>query len=212
MSDKPHVHILRETSQYVLNAIVPAEELRQVDRYIALFNKNPARFVLPRVHEALLPLIAAFYASPEDFMRFVERVRAQLFHTEGATTRYNQVQAFMRELDIRQSQVERRARRRAVSQKLQQHFPLLTATERKDLCRTAEKWWTERRAFIIKSMRQAHGGVLPLERRNEILVEFWEDVWDGINGEVVHVPHDGHLAEMDRPFWTRMIEEITTNY
>jgi len=212
MSEKPSIHVLREASQYVLNAISPAEELRQVDRYITLYNKNPARFVLPRVHEALLPLIAAFYASPEDFMRFVERVRAQLFHAEGATTRYNQVQAFMRELDIRQSQVERRARRRAVNQKLQQHFPRLTATERKELCRTAEKWWTEHRAFLVKTARQASGGIIPLVRRDELLAEFWEDVWAGINGEVVHVPHDGHLAEMDRPFWARMIEEINSNY
>ena len=174
-----HTHMNDEiiTAVYaVLHHSDPAGELRQVDRYIAHYHRAPGKFILPRKHAHLKPLIAVYVNTPDAFLALVRRIRNEVKELDGECERYEQLQSFQRVLKVRQAQRERRDRNSRMNTWMIEHRPDLTATERQRWIRQIERFWKNRRQAMLDAAREAEGGTLPQAISDALLDAFWEQV------------------------------------
>jgi hypothetical protein len=147
-----------------------------VDRYIAHYHRAPGKFILPRKHAHLKPLIAAYVNKPEAFLALVRRVRNEVQEIEGDSQRYDGLQAFQRVLKVRQAQRERRDRNSRMNTWMIEHRQDLTANDRQRWIRQIERHWMGRRQAMLAAARDAEGGTLPQVISDALLDAFWEQV------------------------------------
>jgi DNA-binding FadR family transcriptional regulator len=162
------------------NAIIhhgdPAGELRQVDRYIMHYNRAPSKFVLPRKHAHLGPLVASYALSPYPFLTLVRYIRDQIKEIQGDSLPYQQVQEFQRRLKGRLAQSERRARASRLNAWMTEHRKDLTARQRLAWIRQIEDHWLGRRIAIESDARRHAGGLLTEEELAQLREAHWEQI------------------------------------
>jgi len=158
----------------------PAGELRQADRYMALYNRAPSKFILPRKHAHLKPLIASYVNAPVQFLHLARYIRDQIREIQGDSLLYRQMQEFQRLLKIRLAQNERRARAGRLNAWMAEHRKDLTARQRQAWIRQIEDHWLGRRRAIEADARRHAGGTLP----EEVLADLREAHWEQIEQQI----------------------------
>lgn len=167
---------LLDATHAILDSPDPAGELTLVDNYFALYLKDPKRFVLPRKHKHLRPLIAHFVRHPLAFMTLVRRMRAYVLERDGETPQYEQLQIFRRRLEVRFAARARRVRATLLKLWMQEHRSDLTAKQRRAWIERIEQHWKEQRLALLAKARRDHRGTLPNDVAGPLLEEFWEQV------------------------------------
>lgn len=172
---------LGEATDFLLRCNTPADWIELADGYMQQYNKNPDRFILPREHVVLLPLIEAYALDFTRWIRFVRSLRDELFEVEGRNgARYRAVHAAFRTLEVRYVQQERRERIRQAVAWLESEYPALTTDQKKLWVKRLEQLWMKQRRAWLTGHRKQRGTRLTLDEQRQVLDEFWADVDDNI--------------------------------
>lgn len=168
---------LTDATTAVLNTQDPAAELRLVDDYIAAWRKRGDRFILPREHAHLAPIVERYADQPSALLKYVRAVRDEVAMSRGmATMEYKHLQELVRTLDVRYVQVARRDRLRAAVEWLSREQPELTTEHKKVWVRRVEQRWAKQRLAWLTAERKKAGGRLSEDLRRAALDAFWDNI------------------------------------
>ena len=148
--------------------------LRMADAYISQRNKMGDKFVLPRDHEILAPIISSFAT---DMGAFGDYIRALRDATEGAANA--EMHELYRVVSVRALQVVRRTRLRKAVKALTQTNALGEVNYEGELRigRLLEQSWGEMRMAAMADERSATTArKLNAEDRRILLDAFWKDI------------------------------------
>lgn len=176
---------LKEFRATVLRLDRPEEVLRLADEYLQDMERKGDRFILPKDHIIVKPVLEYYHGDLKGWVKFVKSVRDRLpvdgrkFH-EGVHDIYRTVL-------IRLTQVERRARLdAAVTMAVKKKLIENTYDEKMRYSRRCTQAWKLRKDNLLtQHAKQTKKGVLSVEEREELLVDFWNNIAAEIdNGEL----------------------------
>lgn len=156
---------LRDSTLALITSSNPATLLKLADKYIETYNAVPDRFVLPREHVVLKPVIESFHDSLGDFVAYLRAIRNYLSGVEK-----DEVHRLYRTILTRHVQQVRRSRvERALKSVEKMLGRKLDSDERKRLGRKLEQHWHARREALRRANKGAAQG-------QGMFDEFWKTI------------------------------------
>jgi hypothetical protein len=160
---------LKDTTYLLLqNPGRTATWLNLADKYIQSYNENPTHFVLPKAYSFLLPLIESYANNLEAFLQYIIGIRDSLDKNSAA---FSEVQALFRRINGRYTQQIRRERSSRAIAKAEKLFGETDYHTRIQWVSDLEHEWAQRRLSFMDDA--SRGKRLSLDRRAELLAEFW---------------------------------------
>ena len=178
---------------FVLNSSTPAETLEMADMYITMYNRNPKNFDLPQQHEAIRGIVFEYADKPLQFVEYVKEVRDEM-----PKEHYQSTHEVFRKIQSRVVQQERRRRlyegvdqiETVVNQKF-------TFGQRQAVMAWLEAYWGKERLAKLDDARRARGvNRLTTEERGEICDEFWAEIDNQLEHNIVPVPPEIVYAKL----------------
>ena len=172
---------VREATQAILDSPDPAGLLRLAEGYMDFWAKQPSKFVLPREHLVLEPVINTFAAKRDTFFKYVMAIRDELAHDKdrtGNAGKYEAMQRLYRTLEVRVAQRIRRERLRSAAEWFIRTDPQVPTAQRNVWLRRLEQKWARQRLQYLAAHRKQAGGALKEDERRAHLDDFWRVVDD----------------------------------
>lgn len=178
---------------FVLDSAHPAEVLELVDMYITMYNRNPKNFVLPQQHAAIKGIVFRFADSPLQFVDFVKGVRDEL-----PKEHYQSTHEVFRKIQSRVVQQERRRRLyegvAQIETSVNQKF---TFGQKQAVMAWLEAYWGKERLAKLDDARRTRGvNRLTSDERGEICDEFWAEIDNQLEHNIVPVPPEIVYAKL----------------
>ena len=156
------------------NSSQAASWLRQADRYMQLYNEDPERFVLPRQHAFLKPLLEAYAHNLEGFVQYLAGVKNSL---PRDSLGFGRVQKLYRTVMGRYVQQVRRQRMDRAIAKAEELFGETDFHARLQWAASLENVWAlRRREFLSEKRARTKENRLSAERQAELLSVFWDQI------------------------------------
>lgn len=168
---------LRESTSWLMRAPDIAHWMRLADSYMQAYNRVPDRFILPKEHAVLQPVIEAYALDQDAFVQYLLALRNS---SEGPA--YDELHDLYRTVSMRVMQTGRRARLRNATVML---VPIIEETIGRQLryedemavSRFIEQSWGAMRLTTLASARNQRADKrLPTEERAAVLTEFWNEI------------------------------------
>lgn len=174
-------HPLEDFRQRLLDDPNIAEKLKLADKYLLGMSKMGDRFILPREHVEVLPVLEYYGNDNEGWCRYVRSIRDML--PKGA--RLNDVQEVFRTIEIRRVQNSRRERLDAAIKKAIELRKIKDdPAEKRAYADHCTKEWIRQRTAMLLEIRGSNGRVNEDERA-VALEKFWSAIDQGITeGEI----------------------------
>ncbi len=165
----------KAVTEKLLNDPQPASQLQMVDAYIDQRKKMGTKFVLPKEHSHLKPLIDHYQKDLDSFVDYVRDIRDDV-PPRGNT--YISLHELYRTLRVRRVQQERRARGRRALDWLEKNYPKATIDQKMRWLRKLEQQWGKDRFHAMDVARDKIKGAdrLTTDEREDVLNKFWADV------------------------------------
>lgn len=161
-----------------------AECLRLADDYIQMYHRTGDKFILPREHAKLRPLIEAYADDLEGLVHYVLGVRDTLSQDSVA---HAELHKLYRTVSTRLLQQERRARINAAVDKAvsMAEGPVSYDTKFAWARRIEQEWGRRRLDFMAELRRKTKRNRLSVDERSEALAQFWKNIdWEIKRGEL----------------------------
>lgn len=173
---------LYDAAYRILRSPNPKEELVLVDSYMTSFNKNPKRFVLPREHAYLLPIIEAFASTPHKFLGFVRDMRDDAIDARDIPKDVVMgLQEFSRTLVVRLIQRRQRSLEAAARAWFKQAYPHVDAPVRNRWLVRVKRTWSKQLKAAEQSYRKGAGvRHIPRDELDDLRASFWDGVMKSI--------------------------------
>jgi hypothetical protein len=156
-----------------------AEKLKLADQYLLTMTKLGTKFVLPREHIELLPVLE-YYGGGDvaGWCKYVRSIRDSL--PQG--NRMADVQEVFRTIEIRRVQGDRRIRLNlAVNKAVELGVIEDTAEAKRQYANKCTQEWSKRRADMLSNIRRTMSNKRVNEdERADVLEEFWKAIEAGI--------------------------------
>lgn len=168
---------LRDSTSRLLRSNDIVGYMRLADAYIRAYNKVPTKFVLPKQHEILKPVIEAF---AKDTGAFADYIRILRDSVDGVAK--DELHDLYRSVSVRALQVVRRTRlRKALVALLPQLEKVagrpLSYEQQMLLLKQIEHEWGKMRMDAMSKERTAlKSARINSEERTRVLDQFWADM------------------------------------
>lgn len=150
------------------------EWLSIADKHMQTYAEDPKKFLLPRAHVFLLPLIEHYALNLEGFTQYLLGLRDS-FDRNSRT--YKDVQKVYRRIGGRYIQQQRRERMDRAVAKAEELYGEIPFMPRMQWMADLEHHWAKRRlSFLDANRKRYEKDRLPAEDRIELLAEFWEQI------------------------------------
>jgi hypothetical protein len=165
---------LQDVTSELLHDPKAADKLKLADDYMLQQKRFGRRFILPKEHSILSPIIERYSKNLDKFVAYVKQVR-DAAPARGAG--YIALHELYRTLEVRLVQQQRRERANRALAWLAKHYPRLDADQRQRWMRKVEQKWGQRRMAVMEAARRkTHRDRLSTEEREELLKDFWEEI------------------------------------
>ena len=184
---------IQTAKDFVLDSSSPAELLELADMYISMYMRNPKHFVLPQQHAAIKGIVFSFADRPLQFVDFVREVRDEL-----AKEQYQSTHEVFRKIQSRVVQQERRRRLyEGVSQIETAVNTKFTFGQKQAVMAWLEAYWGKERLAKLDDARRTRGvNRLTSDERGEICDEFWAEIDNQLDNNIVPVPPEIVYAKL----------------
>ncbi len=197
---------LREATGWLMRAPDVANWMRLADSYMQAYNRVPDRFVLPKEHAVLQPVIESYALDQAAFVQYLQALRNA---SDGQA--YDDLHDIYRMVSMRVMQGQRRARIRSaalilVPQIEEQIARQLNYEEETKVARFVEQTWGAMRLTRLATERNKLADKrMPTEERATLLTQFWQEIDNALTeGKVLlNGDYDEHLQELVKMFAPR---------
>jgi len=180
MTAHQKTYTLGDTVDLLLeNPDLVGTRLSTADKYMRAYNENPDGFILPRDYAYLKPIIDAYAGDLGRFVEFVAEMRDCL---PKGSLGYSKTQDVYRRIMGRHTQQVRRERADRAIAKAEELYGDTDFHTRLKWVSDLEHQWAKRRLAALTDRREkTENNRLSSDERNEVLLEFWDEIDTEIN-------------------------------